>query len=146
MVTYNFKQIFSIIILSLFICSLPSTSTAEEDPYKIISEKNLFRPDRKPPSEKEKQKERKKLKKSKLPVLHGIVIYGDEKVAIIKTRQSKQRGKQRWGQDTFHIGENIGDLKLLEIHEKSVVLDYYGEQIVLFVNQGWLGDDHVYNQ
>jgi len=144
--TYNSKQFFSIIILSLFICSIPSISIAEEDPYKIISDKNLFRPDRRPPPKQETQKKGGKLKKSKLPVLHGIVICGGEKVAIIKTRQIKKRGKRRWKQDTFHIGEAIGDFKLLEIREKSAVLDYYGEEIVLYVNQGWLDDDHVYNQ
>jgi len=143
--TPNFKKYFNIVNFLLFICSLPSTSIAEKDPYKIISEKNLFRPDRKPPP-KQKIERRKMQKKSKLPVLYGIVICGDEKAAIIKTGQIKKRGKRRWKQDTFHIGEAIGDFKLVEIREKSAVLDYYGEEIVLYVNQGWLDDDHVHNQ
>jgi len=107
------------------------------DPNAFISEKNLFRPDRKDwamddatalgQKDKGLKKERPKLQ------LFGTIIIGDQKKAIIRMPQP---AKGMANKEIYIPGDYIGEYVLQEVEEKKAVLDYYGEKVTLLLNEG----------
>ena len=107
------------------------------DPNAFISEKNLFRPDRKDwvmddatalgQKDKGLKKERPKLQ------LFGTIIIGDQKKAIIRMPQP---AKGMANKEIYNPGDYIGEYVLQEVEEKRAVLDYYGEKVTLLLNEG----------
>jgi len=107
------------------------------DPNAFISEKNLFRPDRKDwvmddatalgQKDKGPKKERPKLQ------LFGTIIIGDQKKAIIRMPQP---AKGMANKEIYNPGDYIGEYVLQEVEEKRAVLDYYGEKVTLLLNEG----------
>ena len=107
------------------------------DPNSLISEKNLFRPDRKDwamddatalgQKDKGPKKERPKLQ------LFGTIIIGDQKKAIIRMPQP---AKGMANKEIYTPGDYIGEYVLQEVEEKRAVLDYYGEKVTLVLNEG----------
>jgi len=106
------------------------------DPYAIISEKNLFRPDRKewvienPDSEIVD----KKVNPDELE-LYGTIIIGDKKSALIHEKKSKRKDKNEKA-EIYSLGDYIGGYVVSAIDEKRVVLDYYGEKVTLYLHEG----------
>jgi hypothetical protein len=107
------------------------------DPHSVISEKNLFRPDRKDwvmddatalgQKDKGPKKEKPKLQ------LFGTIIIGDQKKAIIRMPQPAKGMANR---EVYAPGDYIGEYVLQEVEEKKAVLDYYGEKVTLLLNEG----------
>jgi hypothetical protein len=107
------------------------------DPNAFISEKNLFRPDRKDwamddatalgQKDKGPKKERPKLQ------LFGTIIIGDQKKAVIRMPQP---AKGMANKEIYIPGDYIGEYVLQEVEEKKAVLDYYGEKVTLLLNEG----------
>jgi hypothetical protein len=136
-----YLNVFTLIAAILF--SIVKTAVAA-DPYAIISEKNLFRPDRTEwVLEKTDAKMLdKKIDTSKLE-LFGTIIIGDKKSALIfdkqinKNGKSKQRNKrQKKKAELYSLGDYIGGYVLSSIDAKRVVLDYYGEKTTLYLHEG----------
>jgi hypothetical protein len=106
------------------------------DPNSIISEKNLFRPDRKDwvmddaTALGEKDRGQKKVK-PKLQ-LFGTIIIGDKKRAIIRMPQPAKGMANR---EIYTPGDYIGDYVLQEVEERKAVLDYYGEKVTLLLSE-----------
>ena len=107
------------------------------DPNSFISEKNLFRPDRKDwlmddstaLGQKDKGPKKEKVKLQ----LFGTMIIGDQKRAIIRMPQPAKGMANR---EVYTPGDYIGEYVLQEVDEKKAVLDYYGEKVTLILNEG----------
>jgi len=134
-----YLNVFTLIIAILF--SIVKTAVAA-DPYAIISEKNLFRPDRTEwVLEKTDSKMLdKKIDTSKLE-LFGTIIVGDKKSALIFDKQTtlkdkKKRKKRNRKAELYSLGDYIGGYVLSSIDAKRVVLDYYGEKTTLYLHEG----------
>jgi len=107
------------------------------DSNSIISEKNLFRPDRKDwvmddatalgQKDKGAKKERPKLQ------LFGTIVIGDQKKAIIRMPQP---AKGMANKEIYIPGDYIGEYVLQEVDERKAVLDYYGEKVTLLLHEG----------
>jgi hypothetical protein len=129
-----------------------SSVTAEAaDSYEVISKKNLFRPDRQEwildtPDAKMVDK---KVDTSKLE-LFGTIIIGDKKSALIynknvngkdnskrsKSKSKSSRSKVDKKAELYALGDYLGGYVISKIEEKRVVLDYYGEEEVLYLHEG----------
>lgn len=123
------------------------------DSYEVISKKNLFRPDRQEwiLDAPDAQMVDKKVDTSKLE-LFGTIIIGDKKSALINNknpngndtskgsrgkRSSKSsRGKVDKKAELYALGDYLGGYVISKIEEKRVVLDYYGEEEVLYLHEG----------
>jgi hypothetical protein len=137
------------VTLGMLFMSAPLIGAA--DPYDVISQKNLFRPDRqewildKPDG----TMMDKKVDTSKLE-LYGTIIVGDKKNALIFDKGTnekgapKGRGASKRGRSTaadkkaelYALGDYIGGYVISSIKEKRVVLDYYGEKVTLYLHEG----------
>ncbi len=138
----------SSIVTVLFLCLVPLSGFAEKDPYKIISEKNLFRPDRSEwiIEKTDSDLPQKEVDPDKLE-LFGTIIVGDKKSALIykekprekgkRTRKSRSRRGSKPGEtELYSLGDYIGGYIVSEIEEKRVVLDYFGETLTLNLQNG----------
>ena len=134
-----YLNVFTLITAILF--SIAKTAVAS-DPYAIISEKNLFRPDRTEwVIEKTDSKMLdKKIDTSKLE-LFGTIIIGDKKSALIFDKlttleDKKKRKKINRKAELYSLGDYIGGYVVSSIDAKRVVLDYYGEKATLYLHEG----------
>jgi len=134
-----YLNVFTLIAAILF--SIAKTAVAA-DPYAIISEKNLFRPDREEwVIEKTDSKMLdKKIDTSKLE-LFGTIIIGEKKSALIFDKQpilkdKKKRKKIKRKAELYSLGDYIGGYVVSSIDAKRVVLDYYGEKTTLYLHEG----------
>lgn len=130
------NKMFSLNISALLIAILFSVAktAAAADPYAVISERNLFRPDRtewiiENPDAKIVDK---KINPDKLE-LYGTIIIGDKKSALIHEKKSKKKDKKT---EVYSLGDYIGGYVVSAIDEKRVVLDYYGEKLTLYLHEG----------
>jgi len=128
----SFLQATNLLVSILF---LTSHSAYSADTYAIISEKNLFRPDRtewvidKPDVPKGENIDPDKLE------LFGTIIVGNKKCAIIHEKKSKKKGKAKKN-EIYALGDYVGGYVVSAIDEKKVVLDYYGEKVTLYLHEG----------
>ena len=130
-----------VVTLFVFMISFITKTAESADPYAIISEKNLFRPDRTEwvIEEQDEKMVDKKIDPSKLE-LFGTIIIGDKKSALIHDKKAK-KGKAKKGAgknkaELYSLGDYIGGYILSAIDEKRVVLDYYGEKVTLYLHEG----------
>jgi len=126
-------------VMTLFL--LIETADAA-DPYAIISEKNLFRPDRKEwvIEEQDSKIVDKKIDPNELE-LYGTIIIGDKKSALIHDKKSKSKGRGKAKENNkqaeiYSLGDYVGGYVVSAIGEKRVVLDYYGEKVTLYLHEG----------
>lgn len=118
-----------------FLALLAIAGPAEAaDPYAVITEKNLFRPDRK---EWVIEKLDTKMMDKKVDAgnlqLYGTIIIGERKGALIQDKKANKNDKKS---DLYSLGDYIGGYVLSAVEEKSVVLDYYGEKVTLYLHEG----------
>ena len=128
--------------------------TAEAaDSYEVISKKNLFRPDRQEwiLDTPDAMMVDKKVDTSKLE-LFGTIIIGDRKSALIydsntkgkdagkgsksKSRSRSTKGKAGKKAELYALGDYIGGYVISSIEAKRIVLDYYGEEEILYLHEG----------
>jgi hypothetical protein len=127
---------------------VPLSGFAEEDPYKIISKKNLFRPDRSEwiIEKTDSDLPQKEVDPDKLE-LFGTIIVGEKKSALIykekprekgklRRKSRSRRGRKRGETELYSLGDYIGGYILSDIEEKRVVLDYFGETLTLNLHDG----------
>jgi len=124
------------------------------DSYEVISKKNLFRPDRQEwiLDTPDTQMVDKKVDTSKLE-LFGTIIIGDKKSALIYNKnpngkdtpqgsrskgasKSSRGGKVDKKAELYALGDYLGGYVISKIEEKRVILDYYGEEEVLYLHEG----------
>ncbi len=128
----SFLQVTNLLVSILF---LTSNSAYSADTYAIISEENLFRPDRtewvidKPDVPKGENIDPDKLE------LFGTIIVDDKKCAIIHEKKLKKKGKDKKN-EIYSLGDYVGGYVVSAIDEKKVVLDYYGEKVTLYLHEG----------
>jgi hypothetical protein len=101
--------------------------------YAVISEQNLFHPDRKIPPEK---KDEKAIPRPDV-VLYGTLITDDTSIAFIEDRKAPYstpgRGKR---QVSLKKGDNLNGYILLEIETHRIVLVKGEDKIVVMLNDG----------
>jgi hypothetical protein len=99
--------------------------------YIIVSEENLFHPDRKIPAE--KKAEEAPLPKPEI-VLYGTLIAGDTRLAYLEDLKSPRstlgRGKR---QITLKIGDTLSGFTLKEIDPDKIVMARGEEKIIVHV-------------
>jgi hypothetical protein len=128
----SFLQVTNLLVSILF---LTSHSAYSADTYAIISENNLFRPDRtewvidKPDVPKGENIDPDKLE------LFGTIIVDNKKCALIHEKKSKKKGKDKKN-EIYSLGDYVGGYVVSAIDEKKVVLDYYGEKVTLYLHEG----------
>ena len=128
----SFLQVTNLLVSILF---LTSNSAYSADTYAIISENNLFRPDRTewvidtPDVPKGENIDPDKLE------LFGTIIVDDKKCALIHEKKPKKKGKDK-KTEIYSLGDYLGGYVVSAIDEKKVVLDYYGEKVTLYLHEG----------
>jgi hypothetical protein len=108
-----FKNYFYGIIVIIFSLLLHKHSMAGESSYNISVEKNLFSPARKkwviPEKTEQKRVVKKILDKNKMPILRGVVISDQEKLAVVQFHTISKKAGRMSGQGLFAIGDSLGD-------------------------------------
>lgn len=128
------SQVINLFVFILFLALEPAFAA---DPYAVISEKNLFRPDRtewvieKPAGSKMVDK---KVDPDKLE-LFGTIIVGDKRSALIHEKKPKKKDKVK-GNEIYSLGDYVGGYIVSAIDEKKVELDYYGDKLTLYLHEG----------
>ena len=132
--------------------SFSSNGWAVEEPYSIISKKNLFHPDRKEwimESSDKKADDAKanvpKLDPQKVQ-LKGTVIVGDERKAIVSTTGSimgaggrmPKRAAAAGNAEIYMVGDFIEGYLLKEVNEKNILLSSPDGQdaVSIFLHEG----------
>ena len=125
------------------------------DAYAVIAKKNVFSPQRKEwvvkavipnPSELAKKKKlaRKKVSavKPKKIVLHGIVMAGDMRKALISNPLTGVRKKK-----TLYVeeGEEIEGYKVISIESDQIRLDWQGEEFIITLYSGLIDNKQTDN-
>jgi hypothetical protein len=142
----DFKNIYSPVLLCcivlLVLWHAPAfAAPAVEEPYSIISKKNLFHPDRKEwimeKTDSKAGDAKKAVPKIDLKQIRllGTVITGNEKKALIKNNLKKGSEKRA---DIYMVGDYIEGYLLKEIGEKKVVLANAesNDSVELFLREG----------
>jgi len=101
--------------------------------YALISDQNIFHPERKIPPEK---KEEKAVPRPEV-ILYGTLITGQESIAFVEDKKAPRttpgRGKR---QTVLHKGERLSGYVLTEITANSIVLTKGEERIVVLLDEG----------
>ncbi len=117
----------------VFGLSVPSFSSP------ILVERNLFSPDRKPPSPEEATSTTKSSKPSVPPKalqLDGIIIHGETRKALIRVKgqmPGKDKGKESSPFVSVREGEKISDYVVNKIGLKSISVEKDGETFELYL-------------
>jgi len=129
------------VIAGISLIAVCINAGAAEEPYSLISKKNLFSPDRKEWIMEKTDSKANEAKKavSKIDLkqikLMGTVIVGNERKAVIKNSLKKGSGKDA---DVYMIGDYIEGYLLKEIGEKKVLLTNTdtNDSVELFLHEG----------
>ncbi|MGA7877467.1 MAG: hypothetical protein WCA08_17535 [Desulfoferrobacter sp.] len=119
-----------LILMALFFAAM-SFSICNAEP--TIVEKNLFSPDRKPPSDEQpaQQTQHSKPSQTGLPPrsvqLDGVFVHDNVKQALVRVNNQLLGNKKKRGSDQFPYmtvseGESIGDYKVVKIDSRSISL------------------------
>jgi hypothetical protein len=145
--------IFSIISCAIISGFLSIESQAVEEPYAIISRKNLFHPERKEwimESSDKKGDDAKssvpKLDPQKVQ-LKGTVIVGDERKAVVSTagsimaaggRMPKRAAAGAGNEEIYMVGDFIEGYLVKEVNEKNILLNSPDGQdaVTIFLHEG----------
>jgi hypothetical protein len=127
-------------IVLVALCHAPAHEAgAVDEPYSVISKKNLFSPDRK---EWLMEKTDNKLKEKPVPKidvkqikLMGTIIIGTERKAVIKNSLKRGAGQNA---DIYMTGDYIEGYLLKEINEKKVLLTNAeaNDSVEIFLHEG----------
>jgi len=133
--------------------ALSGTGWAAEEPYDIISKKNLFHPERKEwimESSDKKGDDAKssvpKLDPQKVQ-LKGTVIVGDERKAVVSTagsimaaggRMPKRAAAGAGNEEIYMVGDFIEGYLVKEVNEKNILLNSPDGQdaVTIFLHEG----------
>lgn len=129
------------VIAGISLIAICINAGAAEEPYSLISKKNLFSPDRKEWIMEKTDSKANEAKKavSKIDLkqikLMGTVIVGNERKAVIKNSLKKGTGKDA---DVYMTGDYIEGYLLKEIGEKKVLLtnSETNDSVELFLHEG----------
>ena len=129
------------VIAGISLIAVCINAGAADEPYSLISKKNLFSPDRKEWIMEKTDSKANEAKKavSKIDLkqikLTGTVIVGNERKAVIKNSLKKGSGKDA---DVYMTGDYIEGYLLKEIGEKKVLLTNTdtNDSVELFLHEG----------
>jgi hypothetical protein len=129
------------VIAGISLIAVCINAGAADEPYSLISKKNLFSPDRKEWIMEKTDSKANEAKKavSKIDLkqikLTGTVIVGNERKAVIKNSLKKGSGKDA---DVYMTGDYIEGYLLKEINEKKVLLTNTeaNDSVELFLHEG----------
>ncbi len=142
-----------IAVFAIMCYAFSSNGWAVEDPYAIISQKNLFHPDRKEWIMESSDKKVDDVKSSvpKLDPqkvkLKGTVIVGNEHKAIVSTtgsimaaggRMPRRAGAGPENAEIYMVGDFIEGYQLKEVNEKNILLSSPDGQdaVTIFLHEG----------
>ena len=125
----------------IFFSAFADEARAVEEPYAVISKKNLFSPDRKEWIMEKTDSKANEAKKAvpkidlKQIKLMGTVIVGTERRAVIKNSLKRGSGKDA---DIYMSGDYIEGYLLKEINEKKVLLTSTdaNDSVEIFLHEG----------
>ncbi len=101
--------------------------------YTVISEKNLFHPERRPVQIKEEPK--REVKKPDI-ILYGTVVSGDYRIAFIEDLKNPRRTPGRGKRQTpVRVGDSIGPFTVKEIGDDYIILSSSGTEFVYHVQE-----------
>lgn len=115
--------------------ALPGKGILSDADYQSVVDRNLFSPNRTAPSPEtvkaEPVEEEVRISGEKV-MLYGVILFDTYKAALVNNPEDQAKGNQnRWVKE----GDNIGNLKVREIHQDQVVLsDTEGSYRVLLYN------------
>ncbi len=124
-----------ILLAGLLVLGLPDPSASSS----IIVEKNLFSPDRKPPSpdsETTSASDASPAVPPKALQLDGIFVYGDTRKALIRFKgqaPGKNKGKEDSPFVSVREGDKVSDYLVNKIGSKSVFLEKGGQTFELYL-------------
>jgi len=129
------------VIAGISLIAVCINAGAADEPYSLISKKNLFSPDRKEWIMEKTDSKANEAKKAvpkidlKQIKLMGTVIVGNERKAVIKNSLKKGSGKDA---DVYMTGDYIEGYLLKEIDEKKVLLTNTdtNDSVELFLHEG----------
>ena len=129
------------VIAGISLIAVCINAGAADEPYSLISKKNLFSPDRKEWIMEKTDSKANEAKKavSKIDLkqikLTGTLIVGNERKAVIKNSLKKGSGKDA---DVYMTGDYIEGYLLKEINEKKVLLTNTetNDSVELFLHEG----------
>jgi hypothetical protein len=142
-----------ILLMGIICGALAGTGSAAEEPYDIISKKNLFHPERKEwimESSDKKGDDAKssvpKLDPQKVQ-LKGTVIVGDERKAIVSStgnivaaggRMPKRAAAGAGNEEIYMVGDFIEGYLVKEVNEKNILLNSPDGQdaVTIFLHEG----------
>jgi hypothetical protein len=133
--------IYPAVIAGISLIAVCINAGAADEPYSLISKKNLFSPDRKEWIMEKTDSKANEAKKavSKIDLkqikLTGTLIVGNERKAVIKNSLKKGSGKDA---DVYMTGDYIEGYLLKEINEKKVLLTNTdaNDSVELFLHEG----------
>ena len=112
--------------------SRPETRTPPMAEYAIVSERNLFNPERIIPVEKKDQQQQQQILSKPDFLLYGTLISNDTKLAYVEDlkslRNTPGRGRR---QIALKIGDSLSGFVVKEIHPDYIVMARGEETIVL---------------
>ena len=97
---------------------------------RLLNDRKEIKIEGKDASAKDQDTPKKPQKPLKLE-LFGTILVGNSATAIIN--DATQRGRKA---EKYNIGDYLGEYVITEIHPKKVILQYYGEQVILNLHEG----------
>ena len=123
-------------LLALLPLTAASPAGAQEDKPAIV-EKNLFSPERKPPSAGAVVDQKALAVAKEEPVslqLDGVFIYGDSKTALVRVKSQSGPGQGSHGKNEgspyakVSEGDRVGDYLVVKIEPRSITVERNGER------------------
>lgn len=99
---------------------LPAAPTAAE--YSQVAMRTLFAQDRNPTVVEEKKPEPPPKKMPELPVLHGVMDFGDGPIAMMSSANGDTQG-------SYKVGDSIGEFQIVKISQDRITFRWDGKEV-----------------
>lgn len=106
----------------------PIPPAAPPSTYSEVAMRMLFAQDRNPTVVEEKKPEPEPKQMPPLPVLHGVINFGDGPVAMLSEDSGSKQG-------SYKEGDKIGEFKILKITKEKLTFDWDGQEVVRTAEQ-----------
>ncbi|MCC6262341.1 MAG: hypothetical protein IT169_02100 [Bryobacterales bacterium] len=90
--------------------------------YVEVATRMMFAQDRNPNVVEEKKPEPEPKKMPALPVLYGVINFGDGPIAMLSQDDSGKQG-------SYKVGDTIGEFKLVKISKEKITFSWDGQEI-----------------
>ncbi|MDZ7636719.1 MAG: hypothetical protein U5J83_00435 [Bryobacterales bacterium] len=101
---------------------VPVPAAQPPSAYSEVAMRMLFAQDRNPNVVEEKKPEPEPKKMPPLPVLHGVINFGDGPIAMLSDDAASKQG-------SFKAGDRIGEFKVVKISKERITFLWEGQEI-----------------